>query len=247
MDDFLSEKEQVEMLRKWWSENGMFIIAGLVVGVGLLVGWNQWQQYRETRANEGSEAYAAMSEAMGNSNAVTALEIGARLIAEYQDTPYADQAAFALAKYHVGQSEAELAAGYMSGVLASTDDEEIRHIARLRLARLQMEQADYAAALATLAVSDPGQFAARYHELRGDAHYGLGDQPSARDEYLNALSLFTQGVVNSQVLQMKLDDLAAPEPVAEELPIADDIGEDIVEDIVEDGADESVIEPGEDS
>lgn len=247
MDEFLSEKEQVAMLRKWWSENGMFIIAGLVVGVGLLVGWNQWKQYRETRANEGSEAYAAMSEAMGNSNAVTALEIGARLIAEYQDTPYADQAAFALAKYHVGQSEAGLAAGYLSGVLASTDDEEIRHIAQLRLARLQMEQADYSAALATLAVSDPGQFAARYHELRGDAHYGLGDHPSARDEYVNALSLFTQGVVNSQVLQMKLDDIAAQDPLAEELPIAGDIAEDIVEDIAEDGADDSVVEPGEDS
>ena len=239
MDEFLSEKEQVEQLRQWWSENGMFVIAGLVMGVGLLVGWNQWKQYRETRANEGSEAYAAMSEAFANSNAVTALEVGAKLIAEYQDTPYADQAAFAMAKYHVGQSEAELAAGYLSGVLAGTDDEEIRHIARLRLARLQMEQADYSAALVTLAVSEPGQFAARYHELRGDAHYGLGDHPSARDEYMGALSLFTQGVVNNQVLQMKLDDLAAQMPVAEELPIADDISDEV--------AGESMVEPGEDS
>ncbi len=207
MDEFLSEKEQLAQLRQWWGDNGMFIIAGLVVGVAVLVGWNQWKQYLETRANEGSEAYTAMTEALENAVPVTAMEVGARLISEYQDTPYADLAAFALAKYHVGQSEPDLAAGYLSGVLENTRDEEIRHIARLRLARLQMEQADNSTALQTLAVPEPGQLAARYHELRGDAHFGLGDHAAARDEYMQALSLFDQGVVNSQLLQMKLDSL----------------------------------------
>ncbi len=207
MDEFLSEKEQIAQLRQWWGDNGMFIIAGLVVGVAVLVGWNQWKQYLETRANEGSEAYTAMTEALENAVPVTAMEVGARLISEYQDTPYADLAAFALAKYHVGQSEPDLAAGYLSGVLENTRDEEIRHIARLRLARLQMEQADNSTALQTLAVPEPGQLAARYHELRGDAHFGLGDHVAARDEYIKALSLFDQGVVNSQLLQMKLDSL----------------------------------------
>ncbi len=208
MDEFLSEKEQLARMRQWWGDNGMYIVAGLVVGVAGLVGWNQWQQYRETRASEGSEAYTAMSEALENSAAATALEVGARLISEYQDTPYADLAAFALAKYHVGQSEPGLAAGYLSGVLENTRDEEIRHIARLRLSRLQMEQADHAAALQTLAVPEPGRFAARYHELRGDAHVGLGDHAAARGEYTQALGLFEQGVVNNQFLQIKLDSLA---------------------------------------
>ncbi len=208
MDEFLSEKEQMAQMRQWWGDNGMYILAGLVVGVAGLVGWNQWQQYRETRAIEGSEAYTAMSEALENSAAATALEVGARLISEYQDTPYADLAAFALAKYHVGQSEPGLAAGYLSGVLENTRDEEIRHIARLRLSRLQMEQADHATALQTLAVPEPGRFAARYHELRGDAYVGLGDHAAARGEYRQALGLFEQGVVNNQFLQIKLDSLA---------------------------------------
>ena len=208
MDEFLSEKEQLAQMSQWWGENGMYIVAGLIVGVAGLVGWNQWQQYRETRATEGSEAYTAMREALENSATATALEVGARLISEYQDTPYADLAAFALAKYHVGQSEPGLAAGYVSGVLENTRDEEIRHIARLRLARLQLEQADHATALQTLAVPEPGRFAARYHELRGAVHFGLGDRAAARDEYRQALGLFERGVVNTQLLQMKLDSMA---------------------------------------
>lgn len=238
MDEFLSEKEQIAQIRQWWGENGMYIIAGLVVGIAGLVGWNQWQQYRETRAGEGSEAYTAMSEALENATAATALEVGARLISEYQDTPYADLAGFALAKYHVGQSEAELAAGYLSGVLENTRDEEIRHIARLRLARLQMEQAEYATALQTLAIPDPGRFAARYHELRGDAHFGLVDQATARDEYRQALGLFEQGVVNTQLLQMKLDSLA------EEL--SEESSEESSEVSSEESSEESSEAPGED-
>ena len=238
MDEFLSEKEQIAQIRQWWGENGMYIIAGLVVGIAGLVGWNQWQQYRETRAGEGSEAYTAMSEALENATAVTAFEVGARLISEYQDTPYADLAGFALAKYHVGQSEAELAAGYLSGVLENTRDEEIRHIARLRLARLQMEQAEYATALQTLAIPDPGRFAARYHELRGDAHFGLVDQATARDEYRQALGLFEQGVVNTQLLQMKLDSLA------EEL--SEESSEESSEVSSEESSEESSEAPGED-
>ncbi|MCH7509555.1 MAG: tetratricopeptide repeat protein [Proteobacteria bacterium] len=234
MDEFLSEKEQIAQIRQWWGENGMYIIAGLVVGIAGLVGWNQWQQYRETRAGEGSEAYTAMSEALENATAATALEVGARLISEYQDTPYADLAGFALAKYHVGQSEAELAAGYLSGVLENTRDEEIRHIARLRLARLQMEQAEYATALQTLAIPDPGRFAARYHELRGDAHFGLVDQATARDEYRQALGLFEQGVVNTQLLQMKLDSLA------------EELSEESSEVSSEESSEESSEAPGED-
>ena len=235
MDEFLSEKEQIAQIRQWWGENGMYIIAGLGVGIAGLVGWNQ---YRETRAGEGSEAYTAMSEALENATAATALEVGARLISEYQDTPYADLAGFALAKYHVGQSEAELAAGYLSGVLENTRDEEIRHIARLRLARLQMEQAEYATALQTLAIPDPGRFAARYHELRGDAHFGLVDQATARDEYRQALGLFEQGVVNTQLLQMKLDSLA------EEL--SEESSEESSEVSSEESSEESSEAPGED-
>ena len=234
MDEFLSEKEQIAQIRQWWGENGMYIIAGLVVGIAGLVGWNQWQQYRETRAGEGSEAYTAMSEALENATAVTAFEVGARLISEYQDTPYADLAGFALAKYHVGQSEAELAAGYLSGVLENTRDEEIRHIARLRLARLQMEQAEHATALQTLAIPDPGRFAARYHELRGDAQFGLVDQAAARDEYRQALGLFEQGVVNTQLLQMKLDSLA------------EELSEESSEVSSEESSEESSEAPGED-
>ena len=60
MDEFLSEKEQIAQIRQWWGENGMYIIAGLVVGIAGLVGWDPWQQVRETRGGEGLGAWVAV-------------------------------------------------------------------------------------------------------------------------------------------------------------------------------------------
>jgi predicted negative regulator of RcsB-dependent stress response len=37
-DDDLSEVEQVERIRAWWSENWAWLLSGIVLGIGLLVG-----------------------------------------------------------------------------------------------------------------------------------------------------------------------------------------------------------------
>ena len=53
-------------------------------------------------------------------------------------------------------------------------DTELRHIARLRLARVLIDQGKPDDALKTLA-DEPGAFAARYHEVRGDAFLAKKD------------------------------------------------------------------------
>ncbi|MCH8931343.1 MAG: hypothetical protein IIA98_10595, partial [Proteobacteria bacterium] len=73
---------------------------------------------------------------------------------------------------------------------------------------------------------------------RGDAHFGLVDQAAARDEYRQALGLFEQGVVNTQLLQMKLDSLAE-EP-------AEELSEESSEVSSKESSEESSEAPGED-
>ena len=40
MDDLLSEKEQIEQMRTWWSEYGNYVIGGIVLGAMVLFGIN---------------------------------------------------------------------------------------------------------------------------------------------------------------------------------------------------------------
>ena len=48
MDETLTEKEQIEEIRAWWKENGAYVIAGLVIGIGKVV-----EQSSAVRAHAG--------------------------------------------------------------------------------------------------------------------------------------------------------------------------------------------------
>ena len=43
MDDLQTEKEQLEEMRAWWAAYGKVVIAGIVIGIGSLVGFNQYK------------------------------------------------------------------------------------------------------------------------------------------------------------------------------------------------------------
>ena len=234
MDEFSTEDEQLEELKRWWGENGKFVIAGLVVGIGLLVGWRAWQSYRIERAESGSNAYSEMISALGANDRELALQIGERVMDEYVDTPYADQAALALARFHMEQIEPEEAAELLQRVVDQSRDAELRDISRLRLARIRLDQERFDAALAMLDEVTVDTVQPRVHEIRGDVYLARGDLELARTEYAAAMVFTELSIVDRNLLQMKLDDLAVPDP-----------GADAAAD--EDAGDEQTTETGEDT
>ena len=60
MDDLLSEKEQLEQFRSWWSEYGAFVIGGIVMGAGLLFGINYYQSTKLQAQLDASTAYETL-------------------------------------------------------------------------------------------------------------------------------------------------------------------------------------------
>jgi predicted negative regulator of RcsB-dependent stress response len=46
LEDYLSEKEQWERVTGWLRENGVWIVAGVVVGALGIGGW-QWRRQRQ--------------------------------------------------------------------------------------------------------------------------------------------------------------------------------------------------------
>ena len=57
---------------------------------------------------------------------------------------------------------------------------------------------------------EPGSFAARFSEIRGDIYHARGDTENARIAYLQALNGEQSTLVDRNLIQMKLDDLAPP-------------------------------------
>ena len=42
MSDHLTDEEQVEKVKAWLKENGTSIVAGVVIGLGGIFGWQFW-------------------------------------------------------------------------------------------------------------------------------------------------------------------------------------------------------------
>ncbi|MEE8528282.1 MAG: tetratricopeptide repeat protein [Gammaproteobacteria bacterium] len=218
MDEYLSEKEQIAVFREWWRDNGSYVIAGLILGVGLLVGWKYWQAYREARAEVASTLFTALLEAVENQRRDDAFEGSDLLIAEYGDTPYATQAALAMARLHIESQEPTDAADQLRWALDNTSDRELAHIARLRLARVLLDQGNTGDAGRLLEGIDGGEFAPRYHEVLGDTYLASGDDAAARKEYGLALAnaAVGTGVIDRNFVQMKLDSIVETAPSAED-------------------------------
>jgi hypothetical protein len=89
-------------------------------------------------------------------------------------------------------------------------DSELRHVARLRLARVQIDQQKPDEALKTLS-DDPGAFAAAYHEVRGDAYYAKKDLTQAAEQYKAALAAGSAKSMDSALLALKIADLGVPQ------------------------------------
>ena len=209
MDDLLSEKEQWEALKSWMKENGAWIVAGVAVGALVLYGWRWWEGRQDRVGMDASDKYEQILAAFDRGDRTQALSLLGQFERAHGASPYVDQAHLVEARVYVQSGQLDKAAASLQGVLDGTQDPELALIARLRLARVQTAQNKFDAALATLnAVKDPGAFAARFSEARGDIYLAKGDKAAALKEYRAAREGASRGSVDTELLDLKISDLA---------------------------------------
>lgn len=210
MDELLSEKEQIEKIRSWWKENGAFVIVGLVLGIGGIAGWNYWQAYKLEQAEKAGAAFAAMSTAAERGDSESAAAELQVLESEFASSGYTDQGRLLMARLRVEQGDLGAAAALLRTLVDESRDPELALVARLRLARVLIADDAGDAALDVLSLDQAGVFAPRFHELRGDIFAGRGETEAAREEYTLALAAGSPDVLDTQVVQFKLDALGNP-------------------------------------
>jgi predicted negative regulator of RcsB-dependent stress response len=219
VDDYLSEKEQWEWLKSWLRSNGLWIIAGIAVGAGILAGWRWWEARTDRIALEAGAKYQQILEALDRKDKARAETITLQLERDYATSPYVDQARLLAARVAVESNELDKAASTLKTVMDTSKDKQLALVARLRLARVQLAQAKPDDAIKTLDAVDAGAFKPRYQEARGDALFAKGDKAGALKEYQAAREGSLGQSVDAESLELKIDDLLA-ENVAPAAPPA---------------------------
>ena len=214
MDEYLSEKEQLERVKDWLRENGAWMVIGLAVGALAVGGWRWWQARSESVAVDASARYQQVLNAFARSDTTHGVAAVGQLVKDHPGSPYADQAQLAAARVMVESGQLDRAAAYLTAVMQQTKDPELATVARLRLGRVQVAQGKPDAALATLGSTDQGGFQAGYAEARGDAYFAKNDQTSALREYRAARAAAGPALAANDVLDLKINDLANGQPAA---------------------------------
>ncbi len=198
-----NDDERVDDLKKWWKENGASIIAGIVLGLIAIFGWQYWNSYRDTQAEKASLAYDQFIEAVEQPDAEQARQRGKTVLNDFPKSSYAVLAALQLARLEMDQGDTAAAAQHLEWIIANARLDEFKDIARLRLARVRFAAEQPIEARKLLEDVKTASLFAEREELKGDLYLAGGDIAQARIAYTAALAM--DG--GTPLLQFKIDNL----------------------------------------
>ncbi|KPQ25279.1 MAG: hypothetical protein HLUCCA13_04470 [Halomonas sp. HL-48] len=211
-----SEDEQLDVIKRWWKENGMSLIAGAALAAAGVFGWNAWQDYQADKSQAASVRYQELvsmvtGDELEGDQLSDAREMVDEIVTEHDDSLYAELALLLDARLAVQQDDLESATESLTQVAESSSRRYVQSLAWLRLARIAVANDDPERALELLDEPITEALAAQQANVRGDAHRALGDNDAARDAWQNALELAQQQDQPLYGVQFKLDDLGAKE------------------------------------
>lgn len=201
MEQFETEEQQIEAIKKFWRENGLAIVIGAAVGLGGLWGWRAYSDNQELAKEASSDAYQVAMDSLAEDE--TKLGDAKDFIAENPDSGYAVLAALQVAKAAVDRQDYAEASAQLQWVTTHTDDETVQAIALLRLARIQLQQEKTQEALATLDKVSSDAFVGLRKEIEGDVYVATGNTSKAKAAYLAAL----EDNQTNNLLQIKIENL----------------------------------------
>jgi len=204
----LEEQEQLAALKGWWKDNGNLVLGTLAAVAIVLGGWQGWRIWQGNQAAEASSQYEALAKAIQVNDAKAARDAGGTLVENYPRTLYASMGALSLARYYFEQNDLKSARTQLQWVLDRSPSEEMKDLARLRLAAVLLDEKAHDQALALLAAKHAPALEPHYAALKGDILVAQNKAAEAREAYKLALEKAGErnGAFRASV-QLRLDAL----------------------------------------
>ncbi|MBX3724673.1 MAG: tetratricopeptide repeat protein [Xanthomonadales bacterium] len=180
--DIYDQHEQSERVRSWLKDNASAILGGIVIGLGAIVGYHQWQNHTARKAHTAAALFE-QARTVDNSADAPAL---VQLRSDFTRNGFAVLAAFEQAQRHLEAGNQAAATEALAWARDNARDESLKTLALLRLARLQWAAGQAELALASLEGARAAGFTAEREELRGDLLAALGRHEEARAAYVAA-------------------------------------------------------------
>jgi len=204
----LEEQEQIASIKAWWNEHGNLILTVVTVVLALFAAWNGWKWYVRTQAVQSAALYETLQKAARVGDVKTARDAAGTILEKFSSTTYAPLAALISAKVSYQSGDPKTAKAQLQWVVENAKSEELRAIARIRLASVLLDENAFDDALKTLEAKPSSGFDALYLSLKGDILLAQKKTAEARGAYRSALEkVDPKDVSMRESLRLKLDSL----------------------------------------
>jgi len=208
VDIYASDEEKGEEIKRWWRENGLAVMVGIALGIGGLVGGRYWLNQQAMSTTQASSLYQQASVYLAEGNGSQAVNSVDKLFSDFASTPYATFAAFDMAKNSLANEDTNGAKAYLEWVISHAKLTGQKEIAKLRLSKLQLGEANFEQALMTLNLGETTAFKSLFDELKGDVYLAQGKKVEAATAYQAAKITLDENDPRGSILKLKLDDIA---------------------------------------
>ncbi|MCK5523874.1 MAG: tetratricopeptide repeat protein [Thiomargarita sp.] len=221
MATYETEEEQIEAIKKWWKENGISVVTGLVLGLTLLGGWRWWQTYTDQQGQLASNIYDQVLFSLENKQIKHARDLTGQLLSDYSDSPYAMLAVLNIARQDLDEGDIDSSHAHLQWVTDQNGGlSELTHIARLRKVRLFLSEDKFVEAKTLIDGVKDDKFKGVYAELRGDIAVAQGQLDVAGTAYTEALESQDLSFQHQKWVQIKRDDLGEKVRIEASMPLS---------------------------
>lgn len=183
----LEEQEQLASIKAWWKQYGGLIVAIAVLVSAVFSAWNGWKWYQRSQAANAAVAYEQLQKAARTNDLKATRDAAGTILEQYPRTIYASLAAMLSAKVHFQAGDIKTARVQLQWVVSNASLDEIKSVARLRLANVLIDDNAAAEAVKLLEGNAEKGFEGLYAAMRGDILFAQNKITEARAAYKSAL------------------------------------------------------------
>ncbi|CAM2907351.1 YfgM family protein [Legionella worsleiensis] len=208
MSVYMTEEEQLEVIKKWWKRYGNLVSVFLSVILLCVAGYRYMHWHQDKLKQQASTTYENMMLAYSNQNIKSVRSFANQLIKDYDHTVYADVAHMTLAKIYVSKNKLDKAQSELRFVADHSNMTALKQIAKIRIARLMAAEKAYTNALKELTSVVDNTYLPVINELKGDIYGATGQYQEAINAYRLAIDEVKTNGMGNLFLEMKSNELA---------------------------------------
>jgi predicted negative regulator of RcsB-dependent stress response len=207
MNDYMTEKEQIQKIREWWNQSGKWIAVMVLVGLMLGAGYRYWKRYELKKTEAASQLYELTMMTRAKKMPDLEQQYVKQLKESESKSVYATFASLQMAQDDVVAKRLQPAYQNLSWVVQHAPTASLRQLARIRSARVLLAMKQYKRAHTVLATVDDKGFIAMVNDVQGNIYLAEGNATAAMAAYQKAKAAYAAAGESNPILLMQMSSM----------------------------------------